>query len=192
MFQVYANSDTDGSLYVGFLSGQQAGLMASWLRNEQGTADTISIENVPVIIFSADNPSNFQVAKWTYGTVHCDKTVSTKWSWGKGKNKLPPQPSYTYRSFQLGVIIGATYRCVGFSNTGVPQLDLAHCDGAGGHWILMQGQCIQIAELLFTPDGEKRKFEPIFPTPACHDHKHDHRENGDDDSPPPPEKRIKI
>ena len=193
MYQIFANSDGDGSLYIAFLAGAHANQMGAWMRNDPGTNDTISIEDVPVIIFSADNPSNFQVARWTYGTVHCDKTVSSKWSWGRGKNKLPPQPQYTYRLFQLGVIIGPTYRCVGFSSTGVPRLDLTHCDGAGGHWILMQAQVIQITELLFMSNGNKRKFDPTFPTPACHLHDHDHRDRGDDDSPPPtPEKKMRV
>lgn len=184
--------DANGSLFIAILAGDSATTMASWLRNEQGMDDSISIPDVPVICFSSADPSNFQVASWTFGTLHMDKTVSTKWSWGKGRNQLPPQPSFTYRMFQLGVIIGPKYRCVGFSNTGVPQLDLNHCTGDGGHWILMQAQVVQIAEVLQGADGQKRKFEPTFPTQACHLHPHNHRENGDDDSPPPQGKRVRL
>ena len=91
----------------------------------------------------------------------------------------------------LGVIIGPTYRCVGFSTTGVPQLDLANCDGAGGHWILMQAQVIQVTEL-FTANNEKRKFDPNLPTPNCHLNDQDHPGQDEDDTPPPQGKRIKI
>ena len=78
MYQIFANSENDGSLYIAFLAGDHANQMGAWMRNDQGMSDTISIQDVPVIIFSANNPSNFQVAKWTFGTVHCDKTVSSK------------------------------------------------------------------------------------------------------------------
>ena len=193
MFQVFAINEADASHYMALISGDHANLLARWLRNEEGVADSFSIQDVPVIHFSANDPANFQVADWTFGTLHCDKTISSTWSWGRGKNKLPPRPTYTYRSFMLGVIVGPRYRCVGFSNTGVPQLDLSYCDGQGGYWILMMAQVRQIAELLQTTNGDKRKFEATFPTEACHMDPHNHRKE-DDDSPPPPSqaKRTRV
>ena len=86
------------------------------------------------------------------------------------------------------------YRCVGFSNTGVPRLDLNHCTGEGEHWILLQAQVVQITEMLAMANGDKRKFEATFPTSACHLHDHNHRDEDQDrdDSPPQEGKRIKT
>ena len=118
--------------------------------------------------------------------------MSTKWSWGRGKTKLPPQPTYTYRMFQLGVDVGQQFRCVGFSRIGEPQLDLVYCRGDGSHTILMQAQVVQITDMLQLPNGDKRKFDPNFPTDACHMHDHNHKDREEDDSPPPRGKRIRL
>ena len=192
MYQVFATSNTDGTLYIGILAGEHANEFGSWMRNDPGTPDNISIQGIPVICFMATAPTDFQVASWTYGCCYADRTVSTRWSWGRGKNKLPPQPTFTYRMFQLGLTIGPRYRCVGLSNTGVPQLDLEYCAGDGSHWILCQAQIVQIAELLQDMNGDKRKFDATFPTDACHLHDHNHEDRGDDDSPPPQGKRIRT
>ena len=76
--------------------------------------------------------------------------------------------------------------------TGEPNLDLIYCNGQGSHHILMQAQVVQIADMLELPNGEKRKFEPNFPTDACHLHEHNHGDHEEDDSPPPQGKRIRI
>ena len=192
MFQVFSTSDSTGTLYIGVLAGEQAAYFHQWMQNAPNIPDSISIPDVPIISFLSNHPSDFQVSTWVTGSVHADKTVSAKWTWGRGKAKLPPQPTYTYRMFQLGVNVGQQYRCVGFSNTGVPQLDLTYCNGEGSHMILMQAQVVQITDMLELPNGEKRKFEPNFPTDACHLHQHNHKKHGDDDSPPPRGKRVRM
>ena len=57
----------------------------------------------------------------------------------------------------------------------------------------MMAQVRQIAELLQTTNGDKRKFEATFPTEACHMDPHNHHKR-DDDSPPPPSqaKRTRV
>ena len=194
MYQVFAYDTTGSALYIGLLAGEQANQLVNWMRNEPGTSNSFSIEDVPIISFSAAAPSDFQVATWRIGAVHADRTVSTRWTWGSGTKKLPPKPSFTYRLFQMGVSIGRQYRCVGFSNMGVPRLDLNHCTGEGEHWILLQAQIVQITEMLAMANGDKRKFEATFPTSACHLHDHNHRDEDQDrdDSPPPEGKRIKT
>ena len=192
MYQVFSTSDTTQTLYIAILAGEQANMFHQWMENVIGIPDTISIQDVPIISFLSNHPSDFQVATWRKGAVHADKTVSTKWTWGRGKAKLPPQPKYTYRMFQLSVLVGTQYRCVGFSATGQPQLDLVYCNGQGDHSILMQAQVVQITDMLHLPNGEKRKFEPNFPTDACHLHDHNHGDHEEDDSPPPQGKRIKM
>ena len=194
MYQIFSYDTTGSSLYIGLLAGHQANEMANWMRNEPGTGDTITINEVPIICFSSTAPSDFQVGSWRMGTVHADRTVSARWTWGTGKNKLPPKPTFVYRLFQMGVATGPQYRCVGFSNTGVPQLDLSHCTGEGEAWTLLQAQVVQITEMLATANGDKRKFEPTFPTDACHLHDHNHNDDSHDrdDSPPPQGKRIRT
>ena len=192
MYQVFSTSDVTGTLYIGLLAGNNANDFMLWMQNAPGIPDTISIREVPIICFLSNAPGDFQVATWATGSVHADKTVSTRWSWGRGKAKLPPTPSFTYRAFQLGVEVGRQFRCVGFSVTGEPNLDLIYCNGQGSHHILMQAQVVQIADMLELPNGEKRKFEPNFPTDACHLHEHNHGDHEEDDSPPPQGKRIRI
>ena len=148
MYQVFATSDSTGMQHIGILAGDQASYFQQWTQNMPNIPDSISIPDVPIISFLSNHPNDFQVASWISGSVHADK-----YSWGRGK--LPPQPTFSYRMFKLGVTAGQEFRCVGFSATGIPQLELTNCGGDSSHMILMQAQVVQISDVL----QRKRKFE---------------------------------
>ena len=193
MYLVFATNPNNNTLYIGYVTGPLATQLAQWMRNEPGTHDTITLPGLPILIFSSDTPSDFQVGHWSFGAMHGDRRVSAQWAWGRGKSLLPPQRSFQYRSFMLDVEQGPTFRCVGVDDFGTPLLDLNYCDGTGTTWTMLNATVVQITEPLMDTNGNKRKFQATFPDDACHNDDHNHAKRGDDDSPPPPGqgKRVK-
>lgn len=169
--------------YVGLVVDAKADILLEWLNDNPNLSDTIVLQDIPTLRFPA--PSNAHTAAvWVYSDLNLDRT-RTSWQWGSGPAMMPPQSTNTHNTISMTVQDRPVYQCLGFDNTGAPQLDLLWCTGTPANKSLISATAVQITAMNPIFSGLKRKPSPTFASQNCHDDSHNHDEASPDDSPPP-------
>lgn len=161
MFYIFSSDDTHRLFLVGILAGRKAFTAQRWMETELPANDTLILEGVPIIAFSATEAarSDHQNATWHFGSAHLVRSARPGWSWAPGITMMPPQ-AYTFtRTFRLGVALAPTYICLGFGQDGVPLLAVAS-PPVIGPFIIRPAQMVNVATVNTRADPQCRKEDP--------------------------------
>ena len=125
MWLAFAVDEEADVFFVGVISGPRAYSMARWMRNETVEADSITLYDVPVFMFSGHEADafGFQNGSWLRAHLVLKKSIKQKWVWGATATMMPELVVETVRSFHLRVNLSIVYSCRRFLMGGVPLLD---------------------------------------------------------------------
>ena len=125
MWLAFAAKEATGYFFVGLVSGPRAYSMASWMRNETVEAESMTLNGIPVIMFSGHeaNTSDHQNGSWVRANLIHTKSINQQWVWSSTKTKMPPRVVKTFHSFELTVNLSTIYSCRSLLLDGVPLLE---------------------------------------------------------------------
>ena len=118
--------DEEAAVYfMGVISGSRAYSMALWMRNEIVEEDSITLYDVPVIVFSGHEADTFgfQNGSWLRANLVLNKSIKQKWVWSDTATMMPELVVETVRSFRLKVNLSIIYSCKRLLTGVVPLLD---------------------------------------------------------------------
>ena len=125
MWLAFAVDEEAAVYFVEVISGPRAYSMAVWMRNETVEEHSITLYDIPVIVFSGHEADtfSFQNASWLRANLVLNKSIEQKWVWSDTVTMMPELVVKTVRSFHLKVNLSIIYSCKRLLTGGVPLLD---------------------------------------------------------------------
>ena len=122
MWLAFAVDEEAAVYFMGVISGPEAYSMALWMRNEIVEEDSITLYDVPVIVFSGHEADTFgfQNGSWLRANLVLNKSIKQKWVWSDTATMMPELVVETVRSFRLKVNLSIIYSCKRLLTGGVP------------------------------------------------------------------------
>ena len=145
MWLAFAVDEEAAVYFVGVISGPRAYSMALWMRNETVEEDSITLYDVPVIVFSGHDADTFgfQNASWLRANLILNKSIERKWVWSDTATMRPELVVKTVRSFHLKVNLSIIYSCKRLLIGGVPLLD-AEFNQSRRRYTILQAHVVNI------------------------------------------------
>ena len=81
MWLAFAADEATGHFFVGLVSGPRAYSMARWMKNETVEAESMTLNGIPVIMFSGHeaNTSNHPNGSWLRANLILTKSITQRW-----------------------------------------------------------------------------------------------------------------
>ena len=145
MWLAFAVDEEAAVYFVEVISGPRAYSMAVWMRNETVEEHSITLYDIPVIVFSGHEADtfSFQNASWLRANLVLNKSIEQKWVWSDTVTMMPELVVKTVRSFHLKVNLSIIYSCKRLLIGGVPLLD-AEFNQSRRRYTILQAHVVNI------------------------------------------------